>query len=171
MPNSFDDYKIQIRHFFKKSVPKGTNILDVGPGKGTYWHLLQNLGYKMDCVEIFKPYIEEYKLKEKYDNVYLDNIINFDITKYELIILGDILEHLSVDDAHIILNKINKNNQKCIIAVPYLSEQEADGGNHYQIHLQPDLTPELMLQRYPSLKLLIGNKRYGYYINKFKKAV
>ena len=71
-----------------------------------------------------------------------------------------VYQYFEVDELPI-FNYENKN----------LSEQEADGGNHYQIHLQPDLTPELMLQRYPSLKLLIGNKRYGYYINKFKKAV
>ena len=29
-------------------------------------------------------------------------------------------------------------------------------------------TPEIMLERYPELKLLIGNERYGYYINSKK---
>jgi hypothetical protein len=34
--------------------------------------------------------------------------------------------------------------------------------------LQPDLTPKIMTERYPQLKLLIGNDRYGYYINSKK---
>jgi hypothetical protein len=35
--------------------------------------------------------------------------------------------------------------------------------------LQPDLTPENMLERYPDLELLYGNNFYGYYTNKKQK--
>ena len=89
MPYSFTDYKIQIRFFFQKSIPKGTKILDVGPGAGTYWKLLGDLGYKMDCLEIYEPYIEMFNLMKKYDNVYLGSIVDFDISKYDCIILGN----------------------------------------------------------------------------------
>ena len=51
------------------------------------------------------------------------------------------------------------------MAVPYLWEQGPEFNNPYEIHLQPDLTPEIMSERYPSLKLLFGNEGYGYYIN------
>ena len=39
--------------------------------------------------------------------------------------------------------------------------------NKYEIHLQSDLTPEIMSERYPKLELLIGNEKYGYYIKKW----
>ena len=170
MPYSYPDGKKEVRNFFKKRCPKGAKILDVGPGAGAYWDLLNDLGYFMDCVEIFEPYIERFKLKEKYDNVYLDNVMNFDISNYDVIILGDVLEHLSVEDAQTLLTKINNNNQKCLIAVPYLLEQGEFENNKHEIHLQADLTPEIMLERYPSLKLLAYIPlNYGYYINKTKK--
>ncbi|MDB9960010.1 class I SAM-dependent methyltransferase [Gammaproteobacteria bacterium] len=166
MPHSYNDFKLEIRYFFKKRIPKATKILDVGPGAGTYWMALNDLGYKMDCIEIHKPYISEFKLKEKYDNVYEGNILDFDILKYDVIILGDILEHLKTNDAKKLITKISKNNIKCLVAVPYEMEQGEYEGNIYETHLQPDLTPKIMLERYPELKLLIGNDRYGYYINK-----
>ena len=64
------------------------------------------------------------------------------------------------------INKITEKKIKCLVAVPYEMEQGELEGNVYETHLQPDLTPDIMLERYPNLKLLIGNERYGYYINK-----
>ena len=166
MPGSYNYFKIQIRYFFRKTLPSSNKILDVGPGIGTYYDLLNDIGYDMDCVEIFAPYIKKYKLKEKYNNVYEGSIVDFDFSKYDCIILGDILEHLTVDDAKKILKTITNNKQKCLVAVPYEMEQGESEGNIYETHLQPDLTPKIMLERYPDLKLLIGNDLYGYYINK-----
>jgi hypothetical protein len=51
-----------------------------------------------------------------------------------------------------------------MVAVPYM-EQGEWGGNIHETHYQPDLTPENMLERYPSLELL-SNEWYGYYISK-----
>jgi hypothetical protein len=48
-------------------------------------------------------------------------------------------------------------------------EQSEYEGNTHEIHLQPDLTPENMLERYPDLELLYGNNFYGYYTNKKQK--
>ena len=42
-------------------------------------------------------------------------------------------------------------------------EQGICEDNVYEIHLQPDLTPTNMLERYPRLTLLCANDLYGYY--------
>jgi len=105
---------------------------------------------------------------KKYDNVYLGSIVDFDISKYDCIILGDILEHINIKDAKKLVTKIHNLNKKCLVAVPYEMEQGEYEGNKYEEHLQPDLTPKIMTERYPQLKLLIGNERYGYYINSKK---
>jgi 2-polyprenyl-3-methyl-5-hydroxy-6-metoxy-1,4-benzoquinol methylase len=57
-------------------------ILDVGPGKGTYSTLLNNMGYQIDAIEIWRPYIEKYSLR-KYDNVYLGDILEFNVENYD----------------------------------------------------------------------------------------
>jgi hypothetical protein len=91
--------------------------------------------------------------------------LDFDISSYDYIIMGDILEHLSALDAQNLTQKIKNNQQKCLVAVPYEYEQGEYEGNPYEIHLQPDLTPSVMSNRYPLLNLLYGNHEYGYYIN------
>jgi hypothetical protein len=57
-----------------------------------------------------------------------------------------------------------------MVAVPYMMEQGEWGGNIHETHYQPDLTPENMLERYPSLELLYSNEWYGYYISKNIKS-
>jgi len=165
MPSSYRVYKPHIKQFFQNKIDRNCNILDVGPGIGTYSELLKEIGYDMDCIEIFKPYIQKYNLSEKYNSVYEGSIIGFDISKYDFIILGDILEHLDSKEAQHLIKEITEKNKKCLVAVPYLMQQGEHEGNIYETHLQPDLTPEVMKQRYPELSLLVGSRNYGYYIN------
>jgi hypothetical protein len=173
MPYSSTFAKLEIQNHFDKNFSREIKILDVGPGAGMYSALLScfspilgySLDFKLDCLEIWEPYVYEFNLKNFYNNVYIGDIRNFDFLKYDYIILGDILEHLNTKDAQKIINTICDNNQKCLVAVPYLWEQGPVFDNPYEEHLQPDLTHALMLERYPSLHLLFGNEGYGYYIN------
>ena len=113
MPNSYNYFKQEVKEYFKDNVPNTKRILDVGPGEGTYSKLLRDLGYKMDCVEIHEPYTITYNLKDKYDNVFIGNILNQDITNYDFIILGDVLEHISTDDAQGLIKKIVNQGKEC----------------------------------------------------------
>lgn len=166
MPVSFDFFKQEIQQYLKSNLPLSTKILDVGPGVGTYSKLLKPFGYKLDCVEIFEPYIEKYNLISQYNKVFVENILNFDISPYDFIILGDVLEHLQIKEAQNLINQIISQNKNCLVAVPYQMEQGVHEDNLYEIHHQPDLTPEIMGKRYPNLKLLYKNQYYGYYISK-----
>jgi hypothetical protein len=172
MPTSYPLYKDSVRNWFLENVPFDTLILDVGAGCGTYSDLLRGYGYKMDAVEIWQPYIDKYELFKKYDVVYNENITNMALGYYEVYdfyILGDVLEHLSVDEAQWLLSFLRLKGKKYLIAVPYEMFQDEYEGNKYETHLQPDLTPDVMKQRYPELELLYGNEFYGYYINKRQK--
>lgn len=169
MPESYSFYKSEIKEYFKHNVSTDKKILDVGPGIGTYSLLLRGLGYKMDCIEIWEPYVHEYNLSSKYDNVHIGNIIDFDISNYDFIILGDVLEHLTSGDAKNLINKIDSSGKECLVAVPYEMEQGEYYGNIYESHLQPDLTPSVISSRYPSLHELYANGYYGYYVNKKHK--
>mgnify|MGYP001103995945 CR=1 FL=1 len=165
MPYSYKYFKGDVQSHFKSKVNTDVKILDVGPGCGTYADLLKDSGFKMDCLEIWEPYVHQFNLSEKYENVILGNIVDFDFTGYDYIIMGDILEHLTVADAQEIMRKIEANNIKTLVAVPYEYEQGERDGNVYETHLQPELTPELMNSQYPTLKLFVGDDQYGYYIN------
>lgn len=165
MPHSYKFFKEEIRQWFIDNVPPGTKILDVGPGEGTYADLLEGLGYEMHAVEIYEPYINRFYLRSKYKKVHLGNIMHFIpvLGMYNFVILGDILEHLDQNSAQHLLHAIEENQLGCLVAVPYMMEQGEWEGNVHETHLQPDLTHQNMLERYPNLELIYGNQYYGYY--------
>ena len=172
MPTSYPIYKDSVRNWFLQNVPLDTTILDIGAGCGTYSDLIRGYGYKMDAVEIWEPYITKYDLKNKYGWVYEENILKMPfniLDAYDFFILGDVLEHLSVENAKWLMLFLKQNKKQYLVAVPYVMEQGEHEGNVYETHLQPDLTPENMLERYPDLELLYGNNFYGYYTNKKQK--
>ena len=163
MPFSKSDFKKEIKEYFYTTFKDNKNmrILDVGAGSGTYAQLLAP-DFKMDGIEIFEPYITDYKLQTLYNNIYLADIREFDVSNYDYFIMGDVLEHLSYEDSIILLERIK--DKKYMVAVPYLYPQGTCYGNVHETHLQPDLTEEVVVQRY-NLKKLFGNKKYGYFIN------
>jgi autotransporter strand-loop-strand O-heptosyltransferase len=169
MPYSFTYFKEGVGDWFINNVPTSKRILDVGPGIGTYSDLLCPFDYRMDAVEIFEPYVAKYKLREKYDNVYINSIVVFDIKDYDFIILGDVLEHLPENYAKELINDIVNSGKECLVAVPYEMEQGEHEGNIHETHYQPDLTPEVMAERYPSLTCIFSNEHYGYYVHMQKK--
>ena len=134
----------------------------MGPGIGTYSDLLRSLGYRMDAVEIYSPYIDKYGLRKKYDNVFVGDITTFDISDYDFIILGDVLEHIPADDAIELIRKITQKKE-CLVAIPYEMEQGEHEGNIHETHHQPDLTHAVMGDRYPELSCIYRNEYYGYY--------
>jgi len=163
MPNSYTLFKQEIKQWFLENIPISKRLLDVGPGCGTYSTLLRSSGYRIDAVEIYEPYVEQFNLRSKYDNVYIKDILNFDIQDYDVIILGDVLEHIIPLHAQGLINKIKNYEKQCLVAVPYMMAQGEVDGNRYETHHQEDLTPKVMKERYPSLVCLYSDQYYGYY--------
>ncbi len=164
MPNSYNFFKDEVRQWFIENVPTSKRILDVGPGIGTYSNLLRDLGYRMDAIEIWEPYVNQFQLRQKYDNVYIGDITDFDYKDYDFIILGDVLEHIETTKAQELIKNIRYWNKECMVAIPYTMEQDGEEyGNIYETHLQPDLTKEVMKERYPFLTPIFTNEYYGYY--------
>ena len=167
MPTSYPFFKQEIKQFILENIPSNSSILDLGVGCGTYSDMLKKYGYYMEGVEIHNPYINQYNLNSKYDQLHNTNLLEFNsYNHYDLVIMGDVLEHLSVSDARDVITKYLDKGSNLLIAVPFLMEQGEYEGNTYETHLQPDLTLEIMNERYPELELLYGNNYYGYYINK-----
>jgi SAM-dependent methyltransferase len=164
MPYSSTAFKEDIKNHILSNIKPNEKILDVGAGSGTYARMLGKYFY-IDAVEIFEPYVEKFELHELYNKVYNVNILAFDFSPYDYIIMGDILEHIPKYEAMNLVSKINSAGKKCLIAVPYLYEQGEYDGNVHEIHHQPDLTNEIFLERYSSMHLLFKDDGYGYYIN------
>lgn len=164
MAKSYETYKNEITEYLKKKYKNNSTILDVGCGEGTYYNYLHDFFTRIDGVEIYKPNIDKYELESKYRKIYNANIKDFKYSSYDIIIFGDIIEHLEVEEAQEVLKYAYPRCKELIVAVPYLYKQGIVDNNIYEIHKQDDLTPEIMKERYPYLKLLYGNEEYGYYV-------
>ena len=145
-----------------KNFERGATYLDVGICDGK-WHYYLGDYLKMDGIEIYEPNIVKYDLKSKYENVILGDIKDFEYEYYDLIIFGDVLEHLSVKDAQKVLEYALPRCKDFLVAVPYCWINRSHYGNPWEVHIQDDLTPENVLERYPMLKPLFIYERYGYY--------
>ena len=77
------------------------HILDVGPGAGSYGEIIRRVipDATIHAIEIFKPYVERFRLREKYDCIFIGDATKIKIDGYDLVILGDVLEHLPCDRA------------------------------------------------------------------------
>ena len=148
-----------ILKYLKENFNSDIKILDVGAGDGKWAHALNPHFKNIDAVEVFTPYIIEHNLNETYKNVFQTDIMDFDFDYYDVVIFGDTWEHLTKEQCQEWLKKKQNKIGELIIVVPFQYEQEGSGiyglgeKNDYGRHHQEDLTVEVMLQRYPTLKV------------------
>lgn len=184
MPFSTGKFKLETKELLIKKFPRSATVLDVGPGSGIYSDILSDWFYDIDAVEVHTPYIEMFHLNRKYRKVFEDSIQNFyrEDTYYycddayphyavsrdhfNIVIMGDVLEHLSVEDAQMILKQMAKHGSFVVAAVPYDYEQGTEMGNVHETHLQSDLNESVMDERYPELILYVGDDTMGVYVPK-----
>ena len=154
---SYNYGKAEVCAWIRERFPADASILDVGAGDGK-WRLLLHEYPNMDAVEVFGPNAEKLT---GYRRVFRADIVNFEYEHYDLVIFGDVLEHMTVVDAQAVLEYARPRCEDLIIAVPFLYKQGVLYGNHYEIHLQDDLTPKLFEERYPGFDVLL-DARYDY---------
>ncbi len=106
MPYSSTAFKEEIKRHILANIPAHTKMLDVGPGAGTYGLLLGPY-FSMDGLEIHEPYVDKFKLNSVYNKIIIGNILAFDFTGYDYIIMGDILEHIPKYEAMNLVDRIN----------------------------------------------------------------
>jgi hypothetical protein len=159
MPGNWGYLGEDVKYYLTQNFDKKSTVLDVGCGHGFYYKLLNHHFEKIDAVEVWDPYIQEYDLRSMYDNVYNTNILDFEFDYYDIIIMGDILEHIDLENAKNLLNKLINKCREIIVVVPYNLPQDEVFGNKYEIHLQPNLSDVVMETEYPMLELININGR------------
>lgn len=160
--SSYGYGKNLIVHWVKDNFPKGATALDVGACDGKWYELLGDY-LLMDACEVYQPNIEQHQLSRKYRKVYWGDIAFMEYKHYDLIIFGDVIEHMGVIKAQKVLEYAKERCNDLIIAVPYEYPQDAIYGNPYERHIQDDLTPEIFDSRYPGYEVLWANDEYAYY--------
>ena len=170
MSSSYRHFDRRIREWALQHFQPGAEILDVGPGRGKFSCLLPEYRAGMDCVEVFEPFVAKYNLPSLYRNVIVKNVLDFEFVPgaYDLVLLGDVIEHLTPDEAGGLLDRIHRAGAAAIVAVPYLLPQGIIEENPFEAHKQGDLTHERMTTLYPKLMPLCTDNKYGVYTSRME---
>jgi SAM-dependent methyltransferase len=130
--------------------------LDVGAGLGFY-AAYRRPGQHWTGVEIWAPYIKTYDLHSKYDQVVVGDIRYLDWRHFmplDLVVCGDVLEHMSKDDALKVLNTALGHARIVLVSIPIvISEQGEKYGNPFETHVKSDWTHAECLSSLPDVCL------------------
>lgn len=143
MPYSDMQGKDTAREWYDQINPR--TVVDVGAGSGTYVHHLRNSRPGPDdastwtAVEAWGPYVEQFSLDEAYDRVIVADAryVLTQLFMADLVITGDVLEHMSREEAVILLDRIRLSTLHLIVSVPVLHlDQDAVYGNPFERHVE-----------------------------------
>lgn len=160
---SYNEGKQEAVKWIFEHFSKGSACLDVGACNGKWFDLLGDY-MVMDAVEVWPPYIHKYRLQDKYRKVFSSAVQFYQYNHYDLIIFGDVLEHMSVDDARRVIEYAMPRCTDMLIAVPFLYKQGAKNNNPWERHIQDDLTHEIFMKRFPGFRPIFLSDKYAYYV-------
>lgn len=131
-------------------------VLDIGCGAGTYRKLLNKhsllLASHWTGVEVWEPYIKEFNLESLYDLVINKNILDIDFEKdqkFDLVIMGDVLEHVTKEEAILLVDRIMKITTAAIISIPIKHyPQDEVNGNPFERHVKDNWTDKEVIDTF-----------------------
>jgi predicted TPR repeat methyltransferase len=151
MPYSLPSGKTQTAEWFRNNQSSIKRVLDVGAGAGTYPKLIKQEHSMCQTaewigIEAWGPYIEQFDLKSLYNQVVNCDARKLDwatLGRFDVAIAGDVLEHMTKEEAVVLVNEILENCGTLIISIPirYMPQDDIDG-NPFEIHVKPDWTHE-----------------------------
>lgn len=146
MPFSSENGKPQIRKIIERLKP--STMLDVGCGSGTYAKMFPNI--QKIGIEIWQPYIEQYGLKDLYSDVKQEDVRTWTPdTTYDVAILGDVLEHMTIDEAKAVFDKIRNCATSVIVSIPIGHYPQGEyEGNPHEAHIVDHWTSDMVRETF-----------------------
>mgnify|MGYP000473908195 CR=1 FL=1 len=171
MPTSSDHGKDTILTWLEQR-DNINKIIDVGCGEGTYPTIYKEKNAVLSKaqwwgIEAWEPYIAEFELDKKYDRIFNEDVRNFDwsnVSGFDLAIFGDILEHMTKEEAQRTVDNALEYVRSVLISIPVKHmPQGAVGGNPFEIHVKDNWTHQEVLESFPHIKESRATKKIGVY--------
>lgn len=172
MPISSGEGKLDFTNFIQKYQP--TSVLDVGAGKGTYGILARICKEydKLDAIEVWEPYIKDYNLQEVYSNVYQEDVRKWDNFDYDLVIFGDVLEHMTKEEALQVWDRASSQARFAVISIPIIHYPQGHiHGNPYEEHVKDNWTSLEVLNTFSHIYKFEQYNTIGTFFAKFPRKV
>lgn len=149
MPRSEDDQIPFFLEVFDGLKPQ--TVLDIGAGEGKYADLIAGRAL-VDAVEVWQDNIDKYDLKSKYNQVFAVDAREFQDFDYDLVIFGDVLEHMTQAEAVQLWNKALYSAGAIFMSIPIVHlPQGAEGGNPFEVHVEDDYDHERVLETFEGI--------------------
>lgn len=135
-----------------KANPETT--LDIGAGAGKYGHLVRAmLPYStIHAVEVWDPYVSAFKLRSLYDKVIKHDVRKIHNFNYDLVIMGDVLEHMTKEDAVAVMDQVKAQARCAIISIPICPMPQGHvHDNPYEEHIKDDWTHEEVMETFSNI--------------------
>ncbi|MGW4493769.1 class I SAM-dependent methyltransferase [Streptomyces sp. NPDC004376] len=144
MPTSDSEGKDWSLERFRYHLPN--TVTDVGPGEGTYAKLFRPVreGVWWTAVEVFRPYVQRFKLKstktrKMYDEIHVEDVRESEdhLFHRDLVVFGDVLEHVSREDAVALLDRaVAAGAWNILVSVPIVDSPQGEvDGNPHEAHV------------------------------------
>lgn len=113
-------------------------VVDVGAGGGAnlefYWPWMPHT--KWTAIEAWPAYVDRFELNVRYATCLVEDVRTMDLPVADLYIFGDVLEHMSKDDAVALWARARAVSRTQIINMPIVTyHQGAVHGNPFEAHL------------------------------------
>lgn len=163
MPYSSNSGKDHIRNIIDRV--KHDRMLDVGCGSGTYAKMFPSSEWF--GVEAWEPYINEFGLNSLYGTIIVGDArsVNFSsFGKFDVAILGDVLEHMEKDEAKNLFDAVRKIADTVIVSIPIGHyPQDAYNGNPFEKHVTDNWTDDDFRETFGEPTVSYIEKEIGVY--------
>lgn len=116
-----------------------SSVVDVGAGFGGWReflgpHLPRS---RWTAVEIFEPYVDRFMLRHRYHDLIVGDIRGLDpFPAADVVIFGDVLEHMPADDAHTVWNRARAACWRLVLGIPVRPYPQGESeGNPWEAHV------------------------------------
>ncbi len=142
------------------------SLLDVGAGAGTYAKLLaQARPARMTALEVFEPYVQQYGLRELYDEVLLGDARTTPLPEADVVVLGDVAEHMTVEEAQDLWRRAGEAAKRAVyLSIPIVHyPQGALEHNDHEVHVVDDWDHEKVLAAFDGIGEFFRGEVVGVY--------